>query len=228
MSKSLEQKIMSAVDRAIKPHVLKEAYVLAPKKFNLTTEKLSEKAKRLILDQFEKSVQALNRISAQLDGADLSQADNVYGSNFRNLKIAESYGISDSFLKAEFLGNISDVNSSIAMDMLCYMRLARDFGDFDAWQQNFLACAKSSRGGYAVTAYNFYLRRYINIIVDDAECGIPLGSFPVIVLDVGRECFTRDYLDDLDSYIRNMMRELNWQEIEERFKKAEKIAKVFG
>lgn len=228
MSKQLEQKIMSVVDRAIKPHILKEAFVLAPKKFNLTTEKLSEKAKRLIIDQFEKSVQILNKISAQLDGADLQQADNVVSSNFRNLKISETYGITDTFLRAESLGNISDVNSMIAMDMLCYMRLARDFGDFDTWQQNFLACAKSSRNGFVVTSYNFYLKKYINSIVDDSCSGVPVGSFPVIVLDVRKDCYTRDYLDDIDSYVRNMMRELNWQEIEDRFKKAERMAKAFG
>jgi len=226
--KSLEQKVMSAVDKALKPMVVKEAYVTTPKKFVLKTEKLSEKTKRSRINNFEKTVAAMNKISAQLDGADLSEADNSINSNFRNLKLSESYAINDSFLQASFLENISDVNSSISMDMLCYMRLGRDFGDFDTWQKNFLACAKSSRNGYVVTAYSLYLKRYMNLIVDDASTGITFGTIPVIVLDVRSGCYAKDYIDNIDSYIKNMMVELNWEEIEERFKKAEKISKIYG
>lgn len=226
--KDLETRLNQAVDKVLKPHVIKEAYVTVPKKFKLTTEKLSEKIKRSMIEKFEKSVAALNKISASLDGANLDSADNEISSNFRNLKMSESYAINESFLQAEFLENISDLNSNISMDMLCYMRLARDFGDFDTWQKNFIACAKSSRNGYAMTAYCIYLKRYINFVVDDATAGMPVASIPVIVMDVNKGCYTRDYVNDIDSYVKNMMREFNWKEIEERFSRAEKVAKVFG
>lgn len=225
--KNLDRKVSAAINSALKP-LVSEAYVAVPKKFSLKTEKLSEKVKRSRIEHFEKTVAMLNKISAQLDGADPTEVDNNVTSRFRNLKMAESFAINDSFLQAEFLENISDLNSSISMDSLCYMRLSRDFGDFDAWQKNFIGCAKSSRNGYVVTAYCLYLKRYINFVVDDASAGIPFASIPVIVLDVGKGCYVRDYLDDIDSYIKNMMRELNWEEIEERFKKAEKVARIYG
>ena len=225
--KNLDKKVSMAINSALKP-LVQEAYVTVPKKFSLKTEKLSEKVKRSRIDHFEKTVAALKKISAQLDGADPAAIENNISSNFRNLKLAESFAINDAFLQAAFLENINDLNSSISMDMLCYMRLARDFGDFDSWQKNFIGCAKSSRNGYVVTAYCIYLKRYINFVVDDASAGIPFASIPVVVLDVGKGCYTRDYLDDLESYVKNMMREFNWEEIEERFKKAEKIARIYG
>jgi len=228
MSKELEQKISSVVDKALKPYLVKEAYVTAPKKFKLSTEKLSEKVKKSRIDHFEKTVDALNKISAQLDGASIENADNNISSNFRNLKMAESFCLNDAFLQAEFLGNISDLNSTISMDMLCFMRLNRDFGTFETWQENFIACAKSSRNGYVVTAYSIYLKRYINFVVDDASMGVPFAAIPVIVLDVGKGCYVRDYIDDINSYVVNMMREFNWNEIEERFKRSERVSKVFG
>lgn len=224
----LEKSVMASIDQALGQNLVKEAYVAVPKKFNLKTEKLSEKVKKVRVEQFEKVVDTLNRISAQLDGADLLAADNTISSNFRNLKMAESYAINDTFLQAQFLENIDDVNSSISMDNLCYLRLARDFGDFDTWQKNFLACAKSSRGGYVVTAYSIYLKRYNNFIVDNAEAGIPFSAIPVIVLDVNKGIYFKDYLNDIESYAKNMMREFNWDIIEERVKKCEKISKVFG
>jgi len=225
---NIDNLVKASIDATFRPVTLKEAYVATPKKFSLKTEKLSEKIKKARIDNFEKTVELLNKISAQLDGADLSVADNSVSSAFRNLKIAESYAINDAFLQAEFLENIDDLSSSISMDNLCYLRLARDFGDFDTWQKNFIACAKSSRNGYVVTAYSIYLNRYINFVVDDASEGIPFASIPVIVLDVGKSVYTKDYIDDIDSYIKNMMREFNWQVIEDRVKKCEKIAKVFG
>lgn len=226
--KKLDKVVMESIDSVLRPTVIKEAYVTVPKKFSLKTEKLSEKVKAARIKQFEKTVEILNRVSAQLDGADLNAADNSLSSGFRNLKMAESYAINDSFLQAEFLENIDDLNSSISMDNLCYLRLARDFGDFDAWQKNFLACARSSRGGYVVTAYSIYLKRYINFVVDNASEGVPFSAIPVIVLDVNEGVYVKDYINDIESYAKNMMREFNWVTIEERVKKCEKIAKIFG
>ncbi len=124
------------------------------------------------------------------------------------------------------MDNISDLNSQINMDRLCYMRLARDVGTFDDWQKGFIGCAKSSRDGYAVTAYSMYLKRYINLVVDTADTGVPFSAVPVIVLDVSEGCYYRDYVDNLEGYVKNMMREFNWGVIEKRFKKCEKIARI--
>ena len=223
----LDNLVLASIDQALKP-LTKEAYVAVPKQFTLKTEKLSEKVKKARIEQFEKTVKVLNRVSAELDGANTSDADNSTNSTFRNLKMSESYAINEAFLQAQFLENIDDVNSSISMDMLSYLRLARDFGTFEAWQENFQACARSSRGGYVVTAYSIYLKRYMNFVVDDAANGIPFSVIPVIVLDVSEGIYVKDYLNDLSSYVKNMMREFDWQVIDERVKRCEKIAKIYG
>jgi Fe-Mn family superoxide dismutase len=227
MSKpNLKNDVLKAIDDVLpKRQALNEAYVVEPKKFSLSTEKLSPKVKSTRIKHFENTVEQLNKISAELEGADPENTNKV-SSKFRNLKIAESFAINDAFLQGQFLDNISDLNSSITMDMLCYMRLARDFGTFDDWQKDFIGCGKSSRDGYAVTAYSVYLQRYINLVVDTADAGVPFSAIPVIVVDVSEGCYYRDYVANLEGYIKNMMRELNWDIIENRFKKCEKIARV--
>jgi len=227
MKTDIKNDVLQAIDDVLpKRKTLREAYVVAPRKFKLNTEKLSEKVKSARIRHFEESVETLNRVSAELDGASTEDANNDISNGFRNLKIAESFAINDSFLQGQFLDNISDLNSQVNMDMLCYMRLNRDFGDFDSWQKHFIACAKSSRDGYVVTAYSIYLRRYINFVVDSADVGVPFSAIPVIVLDVSEGCYYRDYLDNIDLYISNMMREFNWKVIDDRFKKCEKIARI--
>ncbi len=224
---NLKNEVLKAIDDALpaRKKTLKEAYVVQPEKFVLNTEKLSPKVKSARLKHFDNTVATLNKISAELDGANPDNANKV-GSAYRNQKIAEAYAINDAFLQGQFLNNISDINSTITMDMLCYMRLVRDFGTFDEWQKDFIACAKSSRDGYAVTAYSMYLKRYINLVVDTADRGVPFSAVPVIVLDVSEGVYYRDYVDNVDLYVKNMMKEFNWSVIEKRFKKCERIARL--
>ena len=226
IAKDLKNDVLKVIDEVISPKKeLREAYVVAPRKFSLNTEKLSPKVKNSRIKHFESTVEHLNKLSIEVDSADVESANGL-NSQFRNAKVAETFAINDAFLQGNFLDNISDLNSSISMDMLCYMRLSRDFGDFDRWQKNFIACAKSSRNGYVVTGYNTNLQRYINIVVDESANGALFSTIPVIVLDVSQACYARDYVDNLELYVTNMMKELNWGVIEERVKKCEKVARA--
>ena len=122
---------------------LNEAYVAQAGTFNLQTELLSQKTKKQHQELLEGYVRELNDISNKLDGVDKSAA-NLNNSQFRSLKIDETYNHNAAFLHGLYFENISDLNSKITMDSLAYMRLSRDFGSFDNWQKDFIACCKAS------------------------------------------------------------------------------------
>jgi len=204
---------------------LEEAYVTQAKKFDLTTELLSEKSKKAHQELFETYVSTLNRVSAELDAVDRSGA-NSDDSKFRSLKIDETFNLNAAFLHGLFFENISDPQSQLTMDSLTFMRLERDFGTFDAWQQDFIACAMSARNGWAITVYNVFLNRYMNVACDLNSLNVPFNAYPVIVLDMWEHSYYRDYLDDKKTYIFAMMKELDWDIIEKRLKKVEKIGEV--
>ena len=206
---------------------LNESYVVNAGKFNLQTELLSSKPKKAHQENLEDYVEKLNKISAKLDGVDKSNANLNY-SDFRNLKIDETYNCNAAFLHGLYFENISDLNSQITVDSLAYMRLARDFGTFDKWQEDFVACSLSSRNGWAITFYNPNLKRYMNTIIDLHSTNVMVGMIPIIVMDCWEHSYYRDYLKDRKSYIFGMMKELNWSIIEKRFKQSEAIAKVLG
>ena len=205
--------------------VVKESYVVQTKKFNLTTEFLSEKNKSAHLQVMEDYIESLNTVSAKLDAVDRSDAS-ANSSEFRSLKIDEAHNLNAAFLHGLHFENISDMQSQLTMDSLTFMRLERDFGTFDDWQKDFIACALSSRGGWVVTVYNSFLNRYMNVVVDCHSQNIPFSSFPVVVLDCSERAYYRDYLGDKKTYIHAMMKELDWETVEARVKKAEKISKV--
>jgi superoxide dismutase len=96
---------------------------------------------------------------------------------------------------------------------------------FDSWQKDFIACAIGSKA-FAVTAYNMELRRYMNFIVDDTH-PLPTSVVPVISLCVMPQMYVRDYLNDTKSYVFAMMKELNWDKVEARVKRAERVAAAY-
>ena len=203
---------------------LNESYVAQAKQFNLPTELLSPSNKRNHIELYDQYIKDFNKISAELDTADRSSASSN-SSQYRSLKIDETYNMNAAYLHELYFANISDLHSEIAMDSLSYMRLARDFGSFEEWQKDFIACCTASRCGWAITYFNTYLQRYMNCTIDLHSINVPIGSYPIIVMDVWQHAYYRDYLKDVKTYVYGMMKQLNWDVIEKRFKKAELIQK---
>ncbi len=204
---------------------LNEAYVVAQKSFDIKTDALSGKTIVAHEELLSRYVDKLNEVSAQLDTVNRTDANSNH-STYRSLKIDESYLLNACFLHGMYFDNIGKLNSTITADSLTFMRLEKDFGSFDSWQRDFIACAMSAREGWALTVYNAFLKRYINVVVDLHSLQVPINSYPVVVLDVWAHAYYRDYLDDRKSYVFAMMKELNWELIERRIEHAEKIGKV--
>lgn len=201
---------------------LDESYVAQPKIYDLNTEMLLSKTKDAHKELYQEYIEKFNALSAKLDVADRLGANST-DSEYRNVKINEQYAMNAVYLHELYFANISDPYSEIGMDSFSHMRLSRDFGSFDEWQRDFIACALSARdGGWVVTALSTYLKSYINFVVDGHDGHIPVGTYPVIVLDM-YEHARRDYLNSKKDYVVAMMKELNWNVIEERFKRSDLI-----
>jgi Fe-Mn family superoxide dismutase len=205
--------------------VISEALVANVKQFNMNTEYLSDANKNNHIQLYKGYVESFNEISAELDAVDKS-AVNSNNSSYRSLKIDETYNMNAIYLHELYFANVNDPNSKITMDSLAYMRLARDFGSFDDWQKDFIACCKAARCGWAVTYYNFYTQTFMNTIIDLHSENVPAGGYPVIVMDVWQHAYYKDYLKDVKTYVVAMMKQFNWNVINKRFEKADNIVKA--
>ena len=206
---------------------LDESYVAQAKTFSLPTELLSSASKKSHLELYDNYVKDFNRISAELDTVDRLDVNSNH-SKFRSLKIDETYNMNSIYLHDLYFSNISDLHSEIPMDSLSYMRLSRDFGSFDEWQRDFIACCLASRCGWAITYLNTFTQSYMNCSIDLHSLNVPVGSYPVIVMDVWQHAYYRDYLNDVKTYTYGMMKQMNWNVIEDRFRKADNIQKQLG
>lgn len=227
LNKIVSEAVSDVMPRQPNRTTVDEAYVIQAKKFEVPTESLSDKAKSSHQKLLDGYVKTLNEVSAKLDSVD---RDNVNPNHceLRSLKIDESYNINAAFLHGLYFDNIGDTRSSISTSSIVYMRLERDWGTFDAWQKDFIACGLTARNGWVVTCYNTFLKRYINVVVDLHTGNVPMGCIPVIVMDCWEHSYYRDYLTDRKTYIFAMMKELNWGKILSRFEKAEKVARIMS
>jgi superoxide dismutase, Fe-Mn family len=204
---------------------LNESLAAQQKQFSFNVDLLSSDNFQNHLELYQGYVKNFNKISAKLDTADRTNV-NCNHSEFRSLKLDETFNMNGVYLHELYFANIGDPHSEIKMDSLAYMRLARDFGSFDNWQKDFMACMAASQCGWAVTYLNTYTQTLMNAVVDLHSNNVPAGSFPVIVLDAWQHAYYRDYLKDVDTYTRAMMKTLKWPVIEQRIKKADDIIQI--
>jgi len=204
---------------------INEALNAQEKKFVFNSDLLSNDNFQNHVELYQGYLKNFNEISAKLDTVDKSNV-NCNHSDYRTLKLDETFNMNGVYLHELYFANIGDPYSEIKMDSLAYMRLSRDFGSFDNWQKDFMACASASQCGWAMTYLNTFTQTYMNAAIDLHTNNVPVGSYPVIVLDVWQHAYYRDYLKDVDTYTRAMMKLLKWPVIEERIRKADKLIQV--
>lgn len=209
------------------PGSIDESYVAEPKPFKQVSELVSQRTKDAHVGLYKDYVETLNRVSAELDTADRS-SDGVNSRHgaYRSLRLDETYNINGVWLHELYFANCFDPHSEVVMDSKAYLRLERDFGTFEDWQRDFMACASACSQGWAVCGYHAFLRKYVNTFVSNNSQDVMLGLYPLIVVDMHEHAYYRDYVSDKRSYLVAQMREFNWTVIEERFLRAEALHEV--
>ena len=207
-----------------KQPVLTESVALAaqPKQYALDSDSVSKESKALHLNVYKRACESFTRLSAEVASA-------IGRNDFQNLAKTKRDLVAarnSVFLHELFFSNCFCRNSQLSISSISYARLARDFGDFNDWQRDFFSRAEEIRAssGWIVTAYDMFLRRFVNLTVCDDTSDIPIGCWPVIVVDCFEHAYVRDHNIDVTEHLSKMMSEFNWDVINERVVKADALA----
>lgn len=207
-----------------KKDLVAEAVVAQQKVYQMSGESVAQKTKNEHTELYKGYVEAYNVVSAKID-AERNAEVSSRSSEFRSLKLDETYLSNAIYLHELYFANCFDPKSEVFYNMLSHMRLERDFGSFEDWQKNFVDCALSAREGWVVCAYSTFLKKFVNFFVDGHDTSCLLGAYPVIVVDVWTHS-RKDFANSVKDYVYSQMREFDWNVIEERFQRAEKIAEA--
>lgn len=157
---------------------------------------------------YEGYVTNINKIDAELtQGNAQREQSNTTFSYYRELKRGETFALNGVILHELYFENIG---GSVSMpDQNIVDQINKDFSDFKAWQEDFIATAKASRG-WAVMAYDQRSNRYRNLSLDAHDLGMIAYSAPVLILDMYEHAYFLQYADKKADYINNFMKNINW------------------
>ncbi len=164
-------------------------------------------------------VTALNNIEKALEKADRSAANGNY-SEIGELKRRFTWNHSGALLHEiywECLGGDGDPKKGTEI----LSAIEKEFGSFENWKTDFKATAISAKlSGWGLLVYDaLYSQRLLNVLVDEHQYGAIWGGIPLIALDVFEHAYYHKDGAKRAVYIDNVISHLNWERINERYKK---------
>lgn len=95
--------------------------------------------------------------------------------------------------------------------------LDKAFGGFDAWKQDFYACATMRGIGWVILYQDPASGTLSNHWITEHDMGHPAGFTPILVLDMWEHAFMVDYVPaEKKKYIDAYFANVHWQEVEAR------------
>ncbi len=161
-------------------------------------------------------VKKRNEIEKKLETVDRAVANASY-SEYGEMKRRETFNASGQILH-EIYWDVMGGNGKAGKALSVVGVLSKDFGSFDKWKEDFIACAKASLG-WAILCYDPSDKRLHNYLCDMHNNGAVWGAVPLIAFDVFEHAYYYDYGPDRAKYIEAFLSNLKWEAVEARFQK---------
>lgn len=163
-------------------------------------------------------VNKLNEIEDRLkNGLDRNKSNQVF-SEYRSLKADETFALNGVVLHELYFENLGGNGLKPANCLL--QPIARDFGSFEIWQEDFRACGMAARG-WGVLGYSFYDEKLHNYCLDSHNFNVPACVIPILVMDVYEHAYTIDFGVKRTPYIEAFMKNIDWKVCTMRFQRIE-------
>jgi len=94
--------------------------------------------------------------------------------------------------------------------------LARRFGTFERWQEDFKGCCMAANG-WGILARDIVNGKLYNVASDLHEIGVIWLGQPLVVCDVYEHAFYVDYQNRKQEYVNRFVQFLDWDEINRRW-----------
>lgn len=159
---------------------------------------------------YEGYVKNTNDLTLQLQSSKLSPLE--YGALKRRLAW-EFNGMRLHELYFDNLGSNGQPDPSGLLEQ----SLAKQWGSFDAWKEEFIKTGSMRGIGWVILYRDPETGRLINAWIEEHDTGHLAGSSPILVMDVFEHAYMPQYGLDRAAYINAFFANLNWEIAEERF-----------
>lgn len=160
-------------------------------------------------------VKKVNEIRSKMKSVKYDEANATF-SDLRELKVEETFALNGARLHEWYFDNmtaeVNKPNGAIAK------LLNRDFCSTEAWATEFAAMGIAARG-WVVLGYDLATGELLNVLCDLHNQGGVWGVLPLLVLDVYEHAYFLDYATARKKYIEQFMKNIDWEEINNRLEK---------
>ncbi|NJM26006.1 MAG: hypothetical protein HC859_11485 [Bacteroidia bacterium] len=87
-----------------------------------------------------------------------------------------------------------------------YQNLRQDFGQFGTWERGFMGVGGMRGIGWVALTRDPSTGRLFNIWMDKHDAGFPVGSTPLLVMDVFEHAYLQDYGLNRTAYVQAFMK----------------------
>lgn len=105
-------------------------------------------------------------------------------------------------------------------ESLLKLQIEKQWGSFDTWLTRFKSIALTRGIGWAMLYFDMETKQLVHAWVDEQHLGQLNGAQVVLALDMWEHSFLFDYIPaDKKKYVEAFFENLNWEVIEENYKK---------
>ena len=111
---------------------------------------------------------------------------------------------------------------SLGTDSILKAAIEKQAPSFDVWLAGFKDIAMTRGIGWAILGWDKEMQQLTHSWVDEQHLGQLTGLQPVLMLDMWEHSFVMDYMPSgKKQYVEDFFANLNWEVIEENFKKTQ-------
>lgn len=165
---------------------------------------------------YHKYVTKRNEIEERLKTTDRSKAESTTYSEYRELKIEETYAVNGHILHELYFENIGNKPSKIGPEM--EKLINAQFGSVDAFKKDFIAAASSARG-WVVTTFGLDDGTLHTYILEQHNQNVPILTIPLLVFDVYEHAYMIDFGIKRKPYIEHFWDTIRWDIVEKRIER---------
>lgn len=155
--------------------------------------------------------------------ADRSKANQNY-SEYRELKVEETFNYMGVVLHELYFGMLTSGGKGEPSDAL-KKKIEEDLGGLDACTNELKAAAIAFRG-WAILGLDIFSGRLVVNGLDAHNVYNLTGLIPIIVIDTYEHAYYVDYKNKRPPYVDAVLKNINWDVVNERFEKAMKAYKA--
>lgn len=134
--------------------------------------------------------------------------------HMRELKKGESHNASGMALHEIYFGHLGGSGGKPSGALL--KQIKKDFGSYEKWKKEFLACAGAARG-WVLLCYDWADKKLHNYVVDFHDEGAVWGAAPIMAMDLWEHAYYIDYGPDKAKYIKAFFENIDWKSVEAAF-----------